>query len=119
MEGGHGYGKFKRYNRTNKEIIFTSTATCYSFLEEVLVLGSQVSQITQEVKGFRFAKGKVRPHCGAETVLRNGKYNDKQRYICKSCRKTFTDFTVLQPNISVTICTGSNGLNYLKMIKKP
>jgi hypothetical protein len=28
----------------------------YSFLEEVLVLGSQVSQITQEIKKFRFAK---------------------------------------------------------------
>lgn len=65
----------------------------YSFLQEVLVLGSQVSQITQEVKEFRFAKGKVCPHCGAETVSRNGKYNGKQRYICKSCRKTFTDFT--------------------------
>lgn len=40
----------------------------HSFLEEVLVLGSQVNQITQEVKEFRFAKGKVCPHCGAETV---------------------------------------------------
>lgn len=65
----------------------------YSYLEEVLLLGSQVGQVTQEVKEFRFAKGKVCPYCNAETVSRNGKYKDKQRYICKSCNKTFTDFT--------------------------
>ncbi len=58
-----------------------------SYLEDLLVLG------TQEVKEFRFAKGKICPHCSAETVSRNGKYKGKQRYICKSCNKTFTDFT--------------------------
>jgi len=64
-----------------------------SYLEEMLVLGSQVGKVTQEVKEFRFAKGKVCPHYNAETVSRNGKYRDNQRYICKSCNKTFTDFT--------------------------
>ncbi|OPX46537.1 hypothetical protein CLTHE_27580 [Clostridium thermobutyricum DSM 4928] len=33
------------------------------------------------------------PYCKGEDILRNGKYNNKQRYICKNCRKTFTDFT--------------------------
>ena len=28
-----------------------------------------------------------------EDISRNGKYNDKQRYLCKNCRKTFADFT--------------------------
>ena len=28
-----------------------------------------------------------------EDISRNGKYNDKQRYLCKNCRKTFTYFT--------------------------
>lgn len=64
-----------------------------SYLEDLLVLGTQVGQVTQEVKEFRFAKGKICPHCSAETVSRNGKYKGKQRYICKSCNKTFTDFT--------------------------
>ncbi|PEB39437.1 IS1595-like element ISBth19 family transposase [Bacillus pseudomycoides] len=64
-----------------------------SYLEDLLVLGTQVGQVTQEVKEFRFAKGKTCPHCSAETVSRNGKYKGKQRYICKSCNKTFTDFT--------------------------
>lgn len=58
-----------------------------------LVLGSQVEEVTKEVKEFRFSKGKVCPFCHSETVSRNGKYNNKQRYIYKSCKKTFTDFT--------------------------
>ena len=64
-----------------------------SHLEEFLVLGSQAEQVCEEVKEFRFAKGKVCPHCNSESISRNGKYNGKQRYICKNCRKTFTDFT--------------------------
>ena len=64
-----------------------------SYLEEFLVLGSQVGEVCEEVKEFRFSKGKVCPHCSSELISRNGKYNGKQRYICKDCRKTFTDFT--------------------------
>ena len=64
-----------------------------SYLEEFIVLGSQVGQVCEEVKEFRFSKGKVCPHCKGNHVTRNGKYNGKQRYICKSCNKTFTDFT--------------------------
>ena len=64
-----------------------------SYLEEFLILGSQVGKICEEVKEFRFAKGKVCPHCNSESISRNGKYNGKQRYICRDCRKTFTDFT--------------------------
>lgn len=64
-----------------------------SHLEEYLVLGAQVGQVTKEVKEFRFSKGKICPHCGGEKVLRNGKYNGKQRYICRECNKSFTDFT--------------------------
>lgn len=64
-----------------------------NYLEEVIVLGSFATEVTNEVKENRFSKGKVCPHCGHEEVSRNGKFNDKQRYICKSCRKTFTDFT--------------------------
>ena len=64
-----------------------------SKLEENIMLGSQVTEITKEVKEMRFSKGKVCPHCNCEDISRNGKYNDKQRYICKDCGKTFTDFT--------------------------
>ena len=65
-----------------------------NYLEEVVILGSFATEITNEVKENRFSKGKVCPHCGHDEVSRNGKFNQKQRYICKSCRKTFTDFTL-------------------------
>ena len=64
-----------------------------SHFEEYLVLGAQVGQVTKEVKEFRFSKVTICPHCGGEKVLRNGKYNGKQIYICRSCNKSFTDFT--------------------------
>lgn len=64
------------------------------YLEEVFVLGSFATEVTNEVKENRFSRGKVCPHCGHDEVSRNGKYHGKQRYICKSCRKIFTDFTL-------------------------
>lgn len=77
-----------------QKLSLTQQEQLFSYLEEILVVGSQVNQVTQEVKEIRFAKGKVwRPHCNAGTVSRNGKYKGKQRYICKSWNKTFTDFT--------------------------
>jgi transposase-like protein len=62
-------------------------------LEEVFVFNSYTSKITEEVKEHRFSMGKGYPHCKSQKVSRNRKYNDKQRYICKSCRKTFINFT--------------------------
>jgi len=58
------------------------------------VLGSFATEVTNEVKENSFSTGKVCPHCEHDEVSRNGKYNGKQRHICKSCRKTLTDFTL-------------------------
>lgn len=65
----------------------------YYILEERRTIRGYVSYITNEVKENRFSKGKCCPHCESDSVCRNGKYSDKQRYLCKSCRKTFTYFT--------------------------
>jgi transposase-like protein len=62
-----------------QKLSFPEQERLFSYLEEILVVGLQVNQVAQEVKEFRFAKGKVCPHCNAETVSRNGKYKDKQR----------------------------------------
>lgn len=73
-------------NHSEKEAIL-------DYLEEVITIGSRVTQFTEEVKESRFSRGKVCPRCRHEEISRNGKFKGKQRYICKSCRKTFTDFT--------------------------
>lgn len=65
----------------------------YHILEERKFTRGYVSDVTNEVKENRFSKGKCCPYCESDSVCRNGKYSGKQRYICKSCRKTFTDFT--------------------------
>lgn len=71
----------------------TAQEEILNYLEETIVLGSFATEVTNEVKENRFSRGKVCPHCGHDKVSRNGKYNGNQRYICKFCRKTFTDFT--------------------------
>lgn len=60
-------------------------------LEEYLVLGSQVSQVTKEVKEMKFSKGRVCCHCNGTDVVRNGKRNGVQRYLCRNCQKSFTE----------------------------
>lgn len=37
-----------------------------NYLEEVIVLGSFATEVTNEVKENRFSKGKVCTHCGHE-----------------------------------------------------
>ena len=62
-------------------------------LEEYLVLGSQVAQVTKEVKEMRFSKGRVCCHCNGTDVVRNGKRNGVQRYLCRNCNSSFSDLT--------------------------
>lgn len=64
-----------------------------SKLEEYLVLGTQVTQVTKEVKEMRFANGRVCCHCNSDNVVRNGTYKGKQRYLCRNCQKSFSNFT--------------------------
>ena len=36
---------------------------------------------------------RVCPHCSSVHTILYGKYNSRQRYLCKCCGKTFNDFT--------------------------
>ena len=65
-----------------------------NYLEEVITFGAVSKEITKNIKESRFSKGKTCPYCSHEEISRYGRYNNKQRYLCKSCRKTFTDFTL-------------------------
>lgn len=62
-------------------------------LEEYLVLGSQVAQVTKEAKEMIFSKGRVYCHCNGTVVVTNGKRNSVQRYLCRNCKKSFSDLT--------------------------
>lgn len=42
------------------------------------------------IQEARFAHGLFCPECGSTSnIVRNGKYNGKQRYLCKDCKSTF------------------------------
>jgi len=47
----------------------------------------EIFKINRSLNGLSCA------HCKSEDVIRYGTYNEKQRYKCKTCKKTFTDFT--------------------------
>ena len=58
---------------------------------EVILSLSPVS-IT-DCREARFSKGKACPHCDSHEICKYGITCGKQRYKCKSCRRTFTDLS--------------------------
>lgn len=48
----------------------------------------------EEIRGARFHDGLNCPHCNVHGKFKkNGTYRGRQRYLCKSCDRTFNDFT--------------------------
>jgi transposase-like protein len=64
----------------------------YHRLEQILQPTTSPTAV-QDFREKRFAKGFACPHCGANRVHRRGKYKNRWRCRCVSCRKTFNDAT--------------------------
>lgn len=65
-----------------------------SFLEDSsLESGKNLYNMVSEIRKKRFSSGYHCPRCGSSMVVRYGTYHDRQRYLCKGCKKTFTDLT--------------------------
>ena len=47
----------------------------------------------RDCREARFSKGKIFPHCRSHEVCKYGSSSGKQRYKCKSCLRTFTEFS--------------------------
>jgi transposase-like protein len=45
------------------------------------------------IRDLRFAQGLACVRCGSSKVIRWGRFSGRQRYQCKSCRRTFSDLT--------------------------
>ena len=70
-----------------------------SYLEEFLVSNSQVEQIYEDIKEFRFSKGKVCPHCSSKLISKNGKYNGNLCRCLKNkteCRYNGVNFKIIE-----------------------
>lgn len=60
--------------------------------EFLILLSSDLSKDEQHftLDESRFSDGLYCPHCGCtEKINKNGKYKDKQRYLCKNCGSSF------------------------------
>ena len=49
--------------------------------------------IIRAVRDARFTHGLVCVHCRSEAIIRWGSFSGRQRYRCRSCRRTFSDLT--------------------------
>lgn len=63
----------------------------FNYIGEILC--SVKSTLNEDFKESRFSKEEVCPYCESTSIVKNGKLNRKQRYICKSCKKSFNDLT--------------------------
>ena len=66
----------------------------FDYIGEILTFGSIKSSLNTEIKESRFSKGQMCPHCRSNSVKKNGKASERQRYFCKSCRKSFSEFSM-------------------------
>ena len=55
--------------------------------------GKDLSNMVSEIRARRFSSGYHCPHCNSSIVVRYGTYHNRQRYLCNTCKKTFTDLT--------------------------
>jgi transposase-like protein len=46
-----------------------------------------------KIREKRYNGGFFCPHCSSKQVVRFGRYRERQRYLCRSCNRTFTDFS--------------------------
>jgi transposase-like protein len=66
----------------------------FSVLKRVLYPENHsINQITKELREVKFSGGLVCPHCSNDQIYRHGKFQDRQRYRCRACLRTFNDFT--------------------------
>lgn len=75
-----------------------------------------ISSISDDLKEKRFSEGVVCPHCEAKHIVRNGKVKGKQRYLCRSCGKSFGDFT--NSVVSGTRSSYDKWFSYIKCMLK-
>ena len=52
-----------------------------------------LTDMVAEIRDRRFSGGYRCPHCSSNRVVRYGNYRKRKRYLCRSCKKTFTDLT--------------------------
>ena len=84
----------------------------FNYIGEMLTFGSSKGNLNKEFRESRFRKGQCCPHCESNSVVKNGKLKDKQRYVCRSCNKSFNDLT--KSALSCTKLSLQTWIEYVK-----
>lgn len=64
-------------------------------LDEVIKIASsrkinhEVVELFQQAVEAKYSTGFICPYCGDTHIVKNGRHNNVQQYLCKNCRKTF------------------------------
>ena len=87
---------FHKIIKALPELDKTQRELLYNLLRETInPIQSQRKDISSliEVRENRFNDGLKCTHCQSPRIRKFGKYRDRQRYQCLTCRRTFNDFT--------------------------
>ena len=75
---------------TLKDIIGLTKELPEKYFEEVYARLKEIKEKAEEEKEAE-ANTKTCPGCESRTIVRNGKRNGKQAYVCRDCQKTFVE----------------------------
>ena len=54
------------------------------------IFKSDLSKLQNEIQETRYSSGQYKcPFCGDDHIVKNGKVQGNQRYLCQNCRKSF------------------------------
>lgn len=59
----------------------------------MITLGTSKISLNENFKESIFSKGEHYSHCQSLAIIKNGKLNERWRYVCKECNKSFNDLT--------------------------
>lgn len=65
----------------------------FNYIGEIMTINGITRNLPKDCRESRFSNGSVCPHCQADKIVKHGKTNGRQRFRCKSCGKTFNDFS--------------------------
>jgi len=82
------FNELKKLNGSDKYELFKAIRK--SLFGDV---DAEPTTIVTSIREAHFNKGVSCIYCGGNKVLRDGRYKQRQHYICTSCKRTFNDFT--------------------------
>jgi len=77
---------------TLKDIIGLTKELPEKYFEEIY---EKLTEVKEKAESEKEAESKIKvcPHCDSRAIVRNGKRNGRQAYICRRCDKTFVETT--------------------------